>query len=567
MRRRIFVRFFALICCAVALVFGGGLFAVRHNSEKIIKERLMLESEILLHLLKNEEDVARLDPYQNKEDFRLTITDSEGRVLSESSIVGVLEENHSGREEIQSALDGVPKMIERYSDTFGCRMTYYAVPASFENGDRFVLRLAVRSGEISEYIGLVLPLMIGVLIIALVISGVFADKLSVQLAEKVKAVADGLRTLNEGSYTPIETNQDEAEFSAVFLEINELNEKTHEHMCSLEHEQKKLSAVLDNISQGIVALDIDKRIVFANPGACALFSKDAQGSGSSLSDFLADSELFEKIVSADDKHIAFEHTFGGKELSVSVRYIGESDRTSVSTILIFTDITREKNMAKEKSDFFANASHELKTPLTVMLGLSEIMLAKAGIEQSMRGHLERIHRESSRMADLIADMLALSGLERGARTEKISLAVDMRRVADDVINELAPKLAEKQLSAAVKGKGSIKADPKQMYELIANICSNAVNYNKEGGSVEVELSESSEALTLCVKDSGIGIADEHIPRLCERFYRVDKSRSKKTGGTGLGLAIVKHICILNNAELKIESKLSVGTIVTVVFAK
>ena len=224
-------------------------------------------------------------------------------------------------------------------------------------------------------------------------------------------------------------------------------------------------------------------------------------------------------------------------------------------------------MAKEKSDFFANASHELKTPITVLLGLTELMLAKSNPDDSCRAQLERIHHESSRLGGLISDMLELSGLERKTPSESVKTEVDLRSVAEEVLSELSPKAAEKNVAYTVNGNGIVTADAGQMYELVENICSNAVNYNKVGGRITVTLSESETAVTLEIADTGIGIAKEHLPRLCERFYRVDKSHSKKTGGTGLGLAIVKHICILNGAALDIQSDLGIGTKVKVRFTR
>lgn len=552
--------------CAVLLVFGSGIFAIHRNNEKIIEERLVLESDLLLYLLKTEDDVAKLEPYVNKEDFRITVLRWDGSVIYESSILGdVLEENHSDREEIVSALNGTPKTVERYSASFGCNMTYYAVASQFENGDTYVLRLAVRSANITAYLGVMLPFLCLVLVVTLVLAGFIADKLSTQLSNKVKSVGDGLRSLNEGHYTPIETDSSEAEFYTVFREINELAETTHKHLCTLEEEQNKLKTVLDNILQGIVAVDADGKILFTNPAVCSLFGTHNHHVGNPLLFLIEDIGLYEKISACAGTDADFEYKLGEKELSVAIRHIKTEDRKKVSSIIILTDITKEKNIAREKSDFFANASHELKTPITVIMGLTELMLAKSSSDDSDRAHLERIHHESSRLGGLISDMLELSGLERKTPGESVKTEVDLRAVVEEVLSELSPKLAEKNVTYTVTGNGIVTADTGQMYELVENICSNAVNYNKLGGKITVTLTESENGVTLEIADTGIGIAKEHLPRLCERFYRVDKSHSKKNGGTGLGLAIVKHICLLNGAALDIQSDLGIGTTVTVKF--
>jgi two-component system phosphate regulon sensor histidine kinase PhoR len=311
----------------------------------------------------------------------------------------------------------------------------------------------------------------------------------------------------------------------------------------------------------------DGKIVFANPAVCSLFGTHNHQVGNPLLFLIEDIGLYEKISACAGTDADFEYKLGEKELSVAIRHIKAEDRNSVSIIIILTDITKEKNIAREKSDFFANASHELKTPITVLLGLTELMLAKSTPDDSCRAQLERIHHESSRLSGLISDMLELSGLERKTMGESSKAEVDLRAVAEEVLSELSQKLAEKNVTATVNGNGIVTADAGQMYELVENLCSNAVNYNKVGGKITVTLTDSETDVTLEIEDTGIGIAKEHLPRLCERFYRVDKSHSKKTGGTGLGLAIVKHICILNGAALDIQSDLGIGTKVKVRFTR
>ena len=235
--------------------------------------------------------------------------------------------------------------------------------------------------------------------------------------------------------------------------------------------------------------------------------------------------------------------------------------------MILSDVTQEKAMAKQKSDFFANASHELKTPVTVMQGLSEILLEKENIDESSKKQLARIHKESIRLGALISDMLKLSKLERGEETDVTYTEVNLKEVSEEVLAELAGEIAEKNIAATITGNGTVLADNKKIYELIENLFSNAVHYNKPNGKIDVVISNTDNGVSIKVSDTGIGIEKEHIPRLCERFYRVDKSRSKKTGGTGLGLAIVKHICVLYNAELSIESDIGIGTAITVIFNK
>lgn len=568
MKKKIFWRIFCLLFLSVALVFSAGLWAVHRNSQQIIRERLTVEAQLLSCMITTEADINQLKAYENRNDFRITVIREDGEVLYESSMSD-MPENHADREEVKSALDGTSHTVERYSETFDCRMTYYAVRSSLDNGDVIVLRLAVRSSEISSYLYVSVPLLLLTLALSLIISGLLAGRLSKQLSRKVKEVSASLRSLRHGDYMPIRTDSGEAEFYAVSCEINELNEETLRHIRAKEEEKEKLSVVLDNISQGIIALDPDGNIAFANTSACLMFGEQRQETGKPLLYLVEDAALCRELRHREAGG-SFEYTYGDKELAVTVKAISDEALSgSVSAIIILTDITKQKSIAKEKSDFFANASHELKTPITVMQGLTELMLAKDTLDSSSRKQVERIHKESLRMADLISDMLKLSRLERQGEasdtTEEALLTVDLAQVTREILSELTERMQERGVTAEVMGTGRIQAEPKKIYELVENLCSNALNYNKEKGAIRISITQADGHVTFSVADTGIGIAKEHLPRLCERFYRVDKSRSKKTGGTGLGLAIVKHICALYAAELTIESEVDVGTTVTVIF--
>ncbi len=332
-------------------------------------------------------------------------------------------------------------------------------------------------------------------------------------------------------------------------------------------EKKFYKTLLDNVAQGIVALNYKKELVFVNDSALVWFGGKATNTGNELADFIDDSELCEAIErNIEETQFSFVYPYHGKTLAVSgKRLSAEEDERGIAYILQFTDVSGEREIIRQKSEFFANASHELKTPITVMRGLTEILLAKEELAPSEKKQIERIHKESLRMAELIMDMLKLSKLERSEQEERVE--VNLREIAEEVLAELAGRIEEKNLSVALTGEGQVFADPRNIFEVLQNLCSNAVNYNRQNGWLKVSLVEGERDLTLTVADGGIGIEKEHIPRLCERFYRVDKSRSKKTGGTGLGLAIVKHICALYNADLVITSEIGQGTTVTVRFIK
>jgi len=564
MKRKIFLRFFSVILASTLIVFIFGYIAMNINSERVMVERLTEETKIIALMLNDTDEFDKFKAYEGNDKFRITILETDGDVILESDTRAELE-NHLNREEIQAALDGNPKPVKRYSETFECEMTYYAMQVTLEDSSLVILRLAIRSSELSALIAVTLPMFIIVLIVALVLSIILSHFISLNVSEKIINVGKSLKSVNRGEYVPIIADKSEPELYSVLCEINELNESTHNHILETERQGRKLNRVLENISQGIIAVNDKKEIAFINKSAQELFGKNRALVGEELFTLIDDSELYTKIQEHIFENFDLEHKYNGKYLSIVIHELVEDD-LKISSIIIITDITSERAIAKQKSEFFANASHELKTPITVMQGLSELLLADEEINESASKRIERIHKESLRLSSLISDMLKLSKLE-GGDTEQMpaTASVSLKATAEEVLEELKVKILEKNLTYSIDGEGEVTADPKKMYELIQNLCSNAVNYNRENGSIAVKISKDNGGTVLTVSDTGIGIEEKHIPLLCQRFYRVDKSHSKKTGGTGLGLAIVKHICALYGATMSIESQLDKGTTVTIKF--
>lgn len=567
MKRKIFVRFFAVTLISVLLMFAFGLVAVHLNTKNVVRERLIQETELAAALLSSESDYASFEKYRDNSELRITVLDLEGNVIYESDTT-VLLNNHADREEVRNAIAGTPVTVERYSETFQCDMTYYAVRTALEDGREVILRLAVQSSQVSSYITALLPLLFAVLAVSLIVSFVLSQVLSGSVSVKITEIGDSLKSLNEGQYVPIRTDSSEPELYAVLNEINELNAHIHAHIRTAEGERSKLNTVLDNVTQSIIALDAQKRIIFANKSALSLFRGTPRDVGKDLMFLVEELPVYEQI----SAHLAEDHNFvcgyGGKILSVVICQVHDDTISDhISAILIVTDITKEKLVEKQRSDFFANASHELKTPITVLQGLSEVLMSKEGMDETSQKQLARIHKESQRLGSLISDMLMLSKIESGEAAPAAIEVLALEAVAEEILGELSEELHRRSLTAEVTGSGRIRGEQRMIYELVENLISNATKYNKEGGQVAVSVAETDAGVRLTVKDTGIGIEKEHLPRLCERFYRVDKSHSKRIGGTGLGLAIVKHICTVYSAALTIDSEPGQGTTVTVLFGK
>ena len=567
MKKKIFYRFFAVTLAAVLLMFASGIVAVNLNTKNVVNERLKEETELAATLLNERNDFSVFNAYSDNPELRITIFDLDGNTLYESDTKAELG-NHADREEIQNAINGISDTVKRYSDTFKCDMTYYAVKTTLSDGSEVILRLAVRSSEISSYITALTPWLIVVLALSLIISFVLSNLLSKSVSAKVTEIGDSLKSLNSGEYTPIKTDMSEPELFGVLNQINELNANIHNNIRVANRERVKLNTVLDNVSQSIVALDSTKRIIFANKSAFKMFNGTHRDIGRDLIFLIENLEIYENITSHLQENHAFTCKYNELTLSVVISKVtDDAISDEISAIIIITDITQEKLIQKQKSDFFANASHELKTPITVMQGFAEVLMNKDDMDDVSKKQLGRIYKECLRLGSLISDMLMLSKIEGGDIPKRTPSEIKLEDLAKEVLDGLSEKAQSRNITATIDGGATITADQTMIFELIENLVSNAIKYNKDGGSITVSIEDSEDGATLKVKDTGIGIEKEHLPRLCERFYRVDKSHSKRIGGTGLGLAIVKHICAISDADLSIESDFGIGTTVTVIFHK
>ena len=562
MKKKIFIRVLLLSLFCVFTVFGIGAIAIRRNSAAELRERLETEAGLIADLVRSGAELTESAQNGATSALQITLYDSNGTLLYTNGPAQP-ETAFDACAEIRAALAGVPETTDRYSQAADARMTWYAVCIPADADREIVIQVACRNREMSAFLGTSVPFLIAAVLLSIGLAILFADRMSKGFSERIEGVAESLRALEDGTYKPILPDRKEPEYDSVIWEINELNKKTYAMMQAQVGEREKLATVLDIVAQGIVALDSAFRVVFANRNALKLFGGNEKNIGASLFGLIDDDVLCRRVHEYAGGG-SFEYRFCERQLVVTIRVITDHALArEIAQIVIINDVTDARDIAKEKSDFFANASHELKTPITVTLGLSELILAKDGVDENIRTQVERIHKEALRMSQLITDMLRLSRLEQHGEVKREP--VDLHAVADEVIAELNSRIAEKGLTVTVSGNGTIQAAPERIYELLTNLCSNAVNYNVDGGQLDVAISEQGGRTVLTVRDTGIGIPKEHLSRVCERFYRVDKSRSKKTGGTGLGLAIVKHICVLYGAELKIDSTVGIGTIVTVTF--
>ena len=559
MRKKITLIYTALVAVALLLMFGLGVLVTRNEHYENAKEKIREVTDIYAALYPSATDkhLTKLS-----EDIRVTVLDSAGNVIADSAgFDPATMENHMDREEILAALRGKPTPVTRKSGTAGTEMMYYA--EKVETGDSYIfVRTAIPVNSVNSYIYKSVFPMGFILLFALTVALFAGIFLSGGVLAPLGKVKTALSDLENGSFRQIPPMTEDADINRMLSSINDIAARLEAGMASARAEKEKLDYILNHVSDGIAVFDRSACLVALNRRAHGIFGlKD--GIGKPAEALCADTGFLGAVRTCAG---------GGEGGLFRMERDGHCYLCTVSaaedgmTFAVLTDITAEENSEKTRLEFFANASHELKTPLTAIRGFGEL-IAMGDADETTKAYAARIGKECARMLTLLDDMLHLSRLETApvdAVAKAAYVPVDLQNIALEVKESLHFAIEEKHLTFTVEGNATVRAEKEEMYELVKNLAENAVRYNVEGGRVEIVLSQNGGP-ALTVRDTGIGIDAEDQTRVFERFYRVDKSRSRATGGTGLGLAIVKHICERYGAVLTLRSRLGEGTRITVKF--
>ena len=482
--------------------------------------------------------------------YRLTWVDADGTVIFDSHADAVAMENHADREEIKEALVSGTGSSTRQSSTLTDQTIYEATRLN----DGSVLRISVsRATALVLVLGMLQPIAI-VLVIAIALSAWLAHRMA-------KKVVEPLNKLNLEK--PME-NEAYEELSPLLHRIHAQHSEIKSQIRTLKRKQDEFDQITGNMKEGLVLLDSMGRIISINPAARTLFGAGIACVGE---DFLTiDRKQNMRLALEEAKtqgHADFRAKENGREYQFDLSRI-DSDGNSHGMVILAFDVTEQVNAEKHRQEFTANVSHELKTPLQSIIGSAELMengIVKVEDVPRFVGH---IRKEASRLVFLIDDIILLTELDEGAEMphEDVSLKV----LAEEVCETLADAAKLKDVSLEVTGDdGVVNGVCRLLYEVVYNLCDNAIKYNNPGGSVKVNVAQKPGEVLLSVQDTGIGISPEHQDKVFERFYRVDKSHSKQSGGTGLGLSIVKHAVQYHHGKIAVESELNKGTTISVLF--
>ena len=485
--------------------------------------------------------------------YRLTWIAADGSVLYDTKTNAESLENHASRAEVSQALATGTGESTRYSSTLMEKTMYYAQRLD----DGTVLRISISRATVGMIaVGMIQPLLI-VLIVALILSGLLARRLSRRIVDPLNSL-DLEHPLDNDAYE---------ELSPLLKRIHHQHVEIQTQLRELREKTDEFTQITGSMREGLVLLDEHGSILSINAAAQALFGADAQCVGRDFLTIERSHEISAAIqAAAADGHSEVRAERAGRVYQFDISRI-TSDGKFLGTVILAFDITEQEFAERNRREFTANVSHELKTPLQGIIGSAELIengMVKPGDLPRFVGH---IHAEAARLVTLIDDIIRLSQLDEGSvGSEKTDLRLD--GMAASVVSRLQDAAAQHDVTLRTDLKPCrVHGIAQIVDELIYNLCDNAIKYNRKGGSVTVSTAEENGQPVLRVADTGIGIPAAEQDRVFERFYRVDKSHSRAIGGTGLGLSIVKHAAAYHHARVALESTLGTGTTVTVTFPR
>lgn len=507
-------------------------------------------------------------------DARITFITKDGKVLGESDHDPVTMENHLNRPEIQEAQKFGSGSNQRLSDTIHEKLLYVAVVVPDNQSPIGFIRMAMTLNTVDQSVKQLWTLLLWGLSILFIIAAIVSYRIAHNLTrplEKITRVAHQITHMNYQSRVKIRKKD---EIGQLGQAINTMADSLQLQMNRILEDESRLKSVLENMMSGIVMIDREERIVLLNRSAEEFlgFSTDellGKKYNEAKQQFEFTQLISECIESGD--HIRDEMIFYFPEeriLEVNVSPMSQANEEWAGVLIVLHNITAVRRLERMRSEFVANVSHELKTPIAAVKGFAETLLAGAMDDKEIaKQFLQIIFDESERLNRLIGDILELSKIE----SKRIPLhfsPVEMHSLVERSLHMMRSEAEKKQISLEmiVDEDIYIEADEDRIRQILINLLSNGISYTPEGGQVKVEVTplysdgeEDYDRVLMIISDTGIGIPKKDLPRIFERFYRVDKARSRMSGGTGLGLSIVKHLVELHKGSIQVESEPGIGT--------
>ena len=506
-------------------------------------------------------------------DTRITVLLPNGRVVGDSDEDPERMDIHSTREEILIAKKQKVGRALRYSSTLEKKMMYVAVPLMDKERIIGILRTSIPVEAIDAQIQDVwLKLAFGGLIIAVVMAGI-SLLVARRLSRPIREMKNVAQRFAGGDLTQKAAVYETEELAGLSDAMNRMAKELDDRIGTIVSQKNELETVLSSMMEGVIAIDIEEKIIKINSSAASMLEIDpASCKGRNIQEIIRNIS-FQKFASkalSDEEPVETDIVFYHDEeriLKVHSSLINDATGEKIGTLIVMDDVTKLRRLENVRRDFVANVSHEIKTPLTAIKGFVETLYHDtAEGEDNSKRFLSIILKHVDRLNAIVDDLLSLSRIEREKEGKEINLQrSDIKDVLETAVQVCMPKAEEKKITISMVMDSSIMADidVTLLEQAIVNIIDNAIKYSESDSRVDIDAKETDKDIRIQVTDHGIGISKEHLPRLFERFYRVDKARSRKMGGTGLGLSIVKHIVQAHGGSIDADSRPGQGSTFTV----
>jgi two-component system, OmpR family, phosphate regulon sensor histidine kinase PhoR len=587
-RPRLFWRLYATYIVIVVLCTAAvGFYAVRSvrafyvdHTERELQARAALVREQILPAIAADtpaELEALVRRLGESSGTRITLIAADrpgatrGEVLADSDSDPLEMESHATRPEVRAALEGRPGRAIRYSRTLWQEMMYVAVPVTEDGRLTTVVRAAVPLTRVNDALATLYGSIAVSAVVVAVIAAIIGLYVSRRISGQMRAIKVGAERLAAGDFAHKLSVPRVEEFASVAESINTMAGELDDKLRRLTHERNEREAVLASMVEGVLAVDVDERVIAVNAAAARLLDTDpASAEGKAIQEVVRNPDLQHVVAQTLGGHRPVEADIvmrvGAEERNLQANGTllhGDDDGDDVGAVVVLNDVTRLKRLEAVRRDFVANVSHELKTPVTSIKGFAET-LEDGALDDPEAAHrfVRIIAGQADRLNSIIEDLLALSTLEQSGDSPLLQLEeADLCDVVAVALEVCGPKAEAKsiELREDCPGRLFARVSPPLLEQAVVNLIDNAVKYSAEGSTVVVTLEERVDEVVVSVTDEGQGVAREHLPRLFERFYRVDKARSRDLGGTGLGLAIVKHVAQIHGGRVSVDSVVGRGS--------
>jgi two-component system phosphate regulon sensor histidine kinase PhoR len=577
--RRVFWLVFPIFVLLLALGAAGMAWYASSSTRRFYLEQKFRDLETMALLASDrlgpvwEADPGDLEKIcralGQQSDLRITVILESGKVICDSAEKPEILENHRDRPEFLRAMEGATGQSSRWSSTMGRTLLYLAIPLRREGKVAGALRVSIPAEAVEEEISFIRWKILGAGLMTALLGTLLSLLLARRIVRPLEELQSGVERFARGDLSARLPVPPVVEIAVLATTMNNMAGELEDRISAVIRQRNTLEGVLASMVEGVLAVDTEDRIILLNRTAGAIMGIDpAKAVGRPVAELFRHPDIlaFVRRTLASDGLEEGELSLregGGSHLQATGTLLEDGRGGRLGALVVLNDVTRLRRLETLRRDFVANASHEIKTPVTAIKGFVETLLEGALEDgDNARRFLEIIRVQTDRLDALVSDLLSLSRIEEEA--EKGSLQRVACRLAEVVAEALEicrvkADAGSVPLEADVPGDLVVQADPLLLSQALVNLVDNAVKYSPPGSPVRVTASRREGRLEIAVADRGPGITPEHLPRLFERFYRVDRGRSREQGGTGLGLAIVKHVAQAHGGTAEVESLPGVGS--------